>query len=241
MITFFEDFGAAGKLWIKSTGLLFVPPYHFRIIFRQCEVIGLRSLPVVLVSALAFGTITLLCNVLNAFTDPAVGYLSDREFQLGCYSTAVMVTAQLYGLGNMLAMVTGPRYAESYGRWGDRRAVARLAARAKVGNFVEVKNTELGEGSKASHLSYVGDAEVGREVNIGANNHHANWFECIRTRQAPSADAELGHRAASLGHLTIIAYRLQRSLKWDPVKERITNNEKANDLLHYEYRAPWKL
>jgi O-antigen/teichoic acid export membrane protein len=59
-----------------------------------------------------------------------LGYLSDREYQLGCYSLAVMVTAQLFGLGNMLAMVTGPRYAESYGYSGDRRAVARLAARA---------------------------------------------------------------------------------------------------------------
>ena len=59
-----------------------------------------------------------------------LGYLSDREFQLGCYSLAVMVTTQLFGLGNMLAMVTGPRYAESYGYSGDRRGVARLAARA---------------------------------------------------------------------------------------------------------------
>jgi O-antigen/teichoic acid export membrane protein len=58
-----------------------------------------------------------------------LGYLSDREFQLGCYSLAVMVTTQLYGLANMLATVMGPRYAESYGRWGDRRSVAGLAAR----------------------------------------------------------------------------------------------------------------
>jgi len=59
-----------------------------------------------------------------------LGYLSDREFQLGCYSLALMVTAQLFGLGNVLSMVTGPRYGETYGRTGDRRRVARLAARA---------------------------------------------------------------------------------------------------------------
>ena len=41
-----------------------------------------------------------------------------------------MVTAQLYGLGNMLSMVMGPRYGEKFGRSGDRREVARLAARA---------------------------------------------------------------------------------------------------------------
>jgi len=59
-----------------------------------------------------------------------LAYLSDREFQLGCYSLALMVTAQLFGLGNMLSMVTGPRYGEKYGRSGDRRSVARLVARA---------------------------------------------------------------------------------------------------------------
>jgi len=59
-----------------------------------------------------------------------LGYLSDREFQLGCYSLALMVTTQLYGLGNMLSMVMGPRYGEKYGQSGDRRQVARLAARA---------------------------------------------------------------------------------------------------------------
>jgi len=59
-----------------------------------------------------------------------LAYLSDREFQLGCYSLTLMVTAQLFGLGNMLSMVTGPRYGEKYGRTGDRRAVAGLAARA---------------------------------------------------------------------------------------------------------------
>jgi len=59
-----------------------------------------------------------------------LGYLSDREFQLGCYSLALMVTGQLFGLGNVLSMVTGPRYGETYGRSGDRRRVARLAARA---------------------------------------------------------------------------------------------------------------
>ena len=59
-----------------------------------------------------------------------LGYMSDREFQLGCYSLALMVTAQLFGLGNMLSTVSGPRYGEKYGRSGDRRAVAGLAARA---------------------------------------------------------------------------------------------------------------
>lgn len=46
---------------------------------------------------------------------------------------------------------------------------------AKVGNFVEAKKTELGEGSKANHLSYLGDAKIGKGVNIGAGTITCNY------------------------------------------------------------------
>ena len=80
-----------------------------------------------------------------------------------------------------------------------------------------------------------------RQVNAGENNHHANWFECIRTRRRTNCDAELGHRSASLGHLTIIAYKLKRSLKWDPVNEKFINDETANRLLLRAMRSPWRI
>jgi hypothetical protein len=80
-----------------------------------------------------------------------------------------------------------------------------------------------------------------RNVNIGANNHHANWFECIRTRGKPSSHEEIGHRSASLGHLTIIAYKLGRSLQWDPVKEEFIGDEQANRLRSRALREPWWL
>jgi predicted dehydrogenase len=70
-----------------------------------------------------------------------------------------------------------------------------------------------------------------RAVHPGDNNHHDNWFSCMRSRQQPSADAELGHRAAALGHLTIIAYRMGRSLKWDPRQEVFPDDDMANGLL----------
>ncbi len=80
-----------------------------------------------------------------------------------------------------------------------------------------------------------------REVNIGANNHHANWFECLRTRTHPSAHEEIGHRSASLGHLATISYSLGRSLKWDPSAEKFEGNEEANRLLARAMREPWRL
>ena len=74
-----------------------------------------------------------------------------------------------------------------------------------------------------------------------SNNHHSNWFECIHTRARPSAHEEIGHRSASLGHLAIIAYRLGRSLKWDPAKEEFAGDEQATRLLSRAQRAPWAM
>jgi hypothetical protein len=81
----------------------------------------------------------------------------------------------------------------------------------------------------------------GPEVNIGSNDHHANWVQCMRTRKAPSADEEIGHRTASLGHLANIASWTGQSLKWDPVQEKFTNSEGANRLLCRAMRSPWRV
>jgi bifunctional UDP-N-acetylglucosamine pyrophosphorylase/glucosamine-1-phosphate N-acetyltransferase len=50
-----------------------------------------------------------------------------------------------------------------------------IRRKGKVGNFVEMKKTELGEGSKANHLSYLGDARIGKDVNIGAGTITCNY------------------------------------------------------------------
>jgi hypothetical protein len=79
-----------------------------------------------------------------------------------------------------------------------------------------------------------------RQVNIGSNNHHANWFQCIRSTGQPSAHAEIGHRSASLGHLVALAFRLRRSLRWDPDKEVFLGDDEANRLLSRARREPWQ-
>lgn len=55
------------------------------------------------------------------------------------------------------------------------RPGTHLKSKARVGNFVEIKNTELGEASKANHLSYLGDAIIGNGVNIGAGTITCNY------------------------------------------------------------------
>jgi len=79
-----------------------------------------------------------------------------------------------------------------------------------------------------------------RQVNIGANNHHANWFQCIRSSGQPSSHEEIGHRSASLGHLVASAFELRRSLRWDPIKEVFTDDDEANRLLSRARREPWQ-
>ncbi|HOW65972.1 MAG TPA: Gfo/Idh/MocA family oxidoreductase [Candidatus Paceibacterota bacterium] len=80
-----------------------------------------------------------------------------------------------------------------------------------------------------------------REVNIGANNHHENWLECIHSRRSPSSNEEIGHRSASLGHIAYIALQTGQSLRWDPVLEQFAGNSTANRLLSRLPRPPWRL
>ncbi len=63
----------------------------------------------------------------------------------------------------------------SVGPFARMRPGARVLSDAHVGNFVEIKNATLGEGSKANHLSYLGDAVVGRSVNVGAGTITCNY------------------------------------------------------------------
>ncbi|WP_417499480.1 bifunctional UDP-N-acetylglucosamine diphosphorylase/glucosamine-1-phosphate N-acetyltransferase GlmU [Methylophaga sp.] len=63
----------------------------------------------------------------------------------------------------------------SVGPYARLRPGTNLAAKAKVGNFVEVKNANIGLGSKINHLSYIGDTDMGADVNIGAGTITCNY------------------------------------------------------------------
>ena len=71
--------------------------------------------------------------------------------------------------------------------------------------------------------------------------HARNFLDCIKTRDKPNADVEIGHRSTSLSLLANISLSVGQRLEWDAQQERFTNSEEANALLHYEYREPWKL
>ncbi|MBR0193747.1 MAG: Gfo/Idh/MocA family oxidoreductase [Thermoguttaceae bacterium] len=71
--------------------------------------------------------------------------------------------------------------------------------------------------------------------------HALNFLNCIRSRELPTADVEIGHRSTAMCHLANISYAVKQRLEWDSENERFTNCDAANELLSYEYRAPWKL
>jgi predicted dehydrogenase len=72
-----------------------------------------------------------------------------------------------------------------------------------------------------------------------SDNHMGNFIECMRTRQAPICDAEIGHRSVSACHLGVIAIQLGRKLQWDPASEQFTGDAEANGLVAREQRKPF--
>ncbi len=83
----------------------------------------------------------------------------------------------------------------------------------------------------------IGDSEI----HLGRSpGHHRNFLDAVKSRKQPVAEAEIGHRTATLCHLNNIAMRIGKKFKWDPKTER-TDNDEANALLAPRMRPPWHL
>jgi predicted dehydrogenase len=84
--------------------------------------------------------------------------------------------------------------------------------------------------------------EVPKIVNSNANFAHVkNFFDCVKSRQAPAADISIGHRSATVCHLGNIAVRTKKTIHWDPQTETIVGDSEASQWLTKEYRKPWRL
>lgn len=89
--------------------------------------------------------------------------------------------------------------------------------------------------------------EIGAEYKIGSdriklyqsNNHLKDFLNCVRSRQRPICDVEIGCRSVTVCHLGNLAYWYKRPLKWDPVKERFIGDDEANTWLSRTKRSPW--
>jgi len=88
----------------------------------------------------------------------------------------------------------------------------------------------------------VTSGETGRQQNLSITALHArNFLDCMKSREMPNSDVEEGHLSTTMCIIANISLAVQQRLKWDAENERFIGNEQANALLHYEYRAPWKL
>jgi bifunctional UDP-N-acetylglucosamine pyrophosphorylase / glucosamine-1-phosphate N-acetyltransferase len=83
------------------------------------------------------------------------------------------------------------------------RPGSKIKARARVGNFVEIKNTELGNNSKASHLTYLGDTTIGKDVNIGAGTITVNYDGVNKHRTIIEDGAFIGSNSQLIAPVTI--------------------------------------
>jgi predicted dehydrogenase len=73
-----------------------------------------------------------------------------------------------------------------------------------------------------------------------SKEHPDNFLECVRTRNRPASDADVGYRSITVCHLGNIAYWLKRPLRWDPAAERFANDPQADRLLARAMRSPWR-
>ena len=83
------------------------------------------------------------------------------------------------------------------------RPSSTLADEVHIGNFVEVKNSKMANGSKANHLSYVGDATVGERVNIGAGTIIANYDGANKHRTVIEDDVHTGSNSVLVAPITL--------------------------------------
>lgn len=83
------------------------------------------------------------------------------------------------------------------------RPGAKLARKAKVGTYVEVKNSELGEGAKVPHLSYIGDATIGEGTNVGAASVTVNYDGINKHRTVIGAHCRTGSDNMFIAPITV--------------------------------------
>ncbi|MDH4238359.1 MAG: Gfo/Idh/MocA family oxidoreductase [Phycisphaerae bacterium] len=104
--------------------------------------------------------------------------------------------------------------------------------------WIYVKRGQLDANPKSLLTSPIGPDEL---QLYKSNNHKANLFDCIKSRKETIAPVEVAHRSCSVCLLGEIAMRLGKKLKWDPERERFTNDDQANRMLSRPMRSPWHL
>ena len=130
--------------------------------------------------------------------------LGDRV-KVGAYSmirdSSIGHDTQIFPYSHIESSEAGPNC--HIGPYARLRPGSQLHDGAHVGNFVEIKNSEIGRGSKANHLSYIGDSTVGSRVNIGAGTITCNYDGANKHRTVIGDDAFIGSDTQLVAPVTV--------------------------------------
>ena len=151
------------------------------------------------------------CVTIGADTilHPGVSLEGRTTIGAGCeiHSGTRIVDSQIGDRVTILnhCVITNARVADhaSIGPFAHLRNDADVRVRAKVGNFVELKKTVLGAGSKANHLAYLGDATIGEQVNIGAGTITCNYDGAKKNQTVIEDGAFVGSDSQLIAPVTI--------------------------------------
>ena len=143
---------------------------------------------------------------------------------------------------------------------GDRLCSHGRRVRMQYANGVTIRLEDNGPAAGGEFIGDAGKIRIGNNV-VDSNpvelsqvpsdqlrrrlpeidDHIQNWFDCIKSRQRPIADVEIGHRSAILCHLGNIVRWVGRPLRWDPEQEIFPGDAEANQFLDRPRREPYAL
>jgi predicted dehydrogenase len=93
--------------------------------------------------------------------------------------------------------------------------------------------------SRRNKESIHGEPQLNKPDDQNIKELWADFMSCIKSRQKPVCDIEIGHRSTNMSLLGMLSAKVGRQIKWDGEKEIILNDDEANTYLKREYRAPW--
>ncbi len=119
------------------------------------------------------------------------------------FGPGVKVRNNVHILANCHIVGTEIEEGVHVGPFARLRPGTKIGKNARVGNFVETKNTHIGAGAKAGHLTYLGDAEVGEKANIGAGTITCNYDGFLKHKTKIGKEAFIGSNSALVAPVTI--------------------------------------
>ena len=127
----------------------------------------------------------------------------------------------------------------SGGSYGRDHGVAYIGENGTL--VVDRQGWEVIPDNTKDELRMEGVPLTTRVGGSGLNLHVQNFLECVKTREKPKADIEIGAHIARFAHLGNIAYKTGRKVYWDAEKGEFRDDDLANEMVKAKYRAPWKL